>query len=60
MRIFDWAMVWVLVLFILKVCGMIEITMWMVWSPMILLLGLSMIYVIVMGVAKGIEDAKKN
>lgn len=60
MRIFDWAMVWVLVLFILKVCGMIEITMWMVFSPLIVLVGLSVLYVIVMGVAKGIEDAKKN
>lgn len=60
MRIFDWAMVWVLVLFILKVCGVIEITMWMVFSPLIVLVGLSVLYVIVMGVAKGIEDAKKN
>ena len=60
MKTFDWAMVWVLVLFILKVCGVINITMWMVWSPMILFLGLTFLYVIVMGVAKGIEDAKKN
>lgn len=60
MKTFDWAMVWVLVLFILKVCGVIEITMWMVFSPLIVLVGLSVLYVIVMGVAKGIEDAKKN
>lgn len=55
MRVFDWAMVWTLILFIINEVGLKSYAMWQILLPMIIITVLGLV-----GALAGASDERKK